>query len=90
MFTLNEYIENPDRYPMDEVYKTELWKMVSKGCREKTKDRLKSICWYGLTNLKPKGIYDRIRFDHNGTRYNAGQSYTDEIRTIRELFLEGK
>ena len=46
MFTLNQYIKEPERYPMDELYKTELWKMISDGCRQEKKDKLKSVLWY--------------------------------------------
>ena len=36
------------------------------------------------------GILERLTKEGEDWSYRAGQSYPDEIRTIREIILEGK
>lgn len=68
-------------------------KIVGHGCREKTKQRIRSILTYGRFTIKKYGIFERlIRFESpSGSRweYVAGQSYPDEIRTLRECIIKG-
>lgn len=61
---------------------------LSYRCREKTYKRLKSICLYGLHTIELCGILRRLELNADETwSYCAGQSYTDEMRTVREVVL---
>ncbi len=70
--------------------------LVGNRCRLKTKMRLRSILTYSARSLPFFGIYERLAreeyADSSGNSvyawsYTAGQSYTDEIRTLRECIL---
>lgn len=64
--------------------------IIGKGCREKTKNRLRSILTYGKSTIPAYGIFSRLYRDESGAwDYCAGQSYIDEIRTLRECILNG-
>lgn len=61
---------------------------LGKGCREKTKKRLFSVCKYGLFSVELFGILRRLSLRPDNTwSYCAGQSYTDEIRVVRNVIL---
>lgn len=61
---------------------------LGKGCREKTKKRLLSICKYGLLSVELCGILRRVNLEPDNTwSYCAGQSYPDEIRVVRNVIL---
>lgn len=62
-------------------------KIVGHGCREKTKMRLRSILTYGFSTIGDFGIYNRLHKEGDRWEYVAGQSYPDEIRTLRECIL---
>ena len=64
----------------------ELVKLIGSGCRQDTKDRLYRRL--SMLSLMPNyGIYNRVDILPIG--YCAGQSYPDEIRTVRQLILKG-
>lgn len=64
--------------------------IVGHRCRVKTVNRLRSILTYSPSLIPSYGIFDRLMKDTNGEwSYCAGQSYPDEIRTLRECILEG-
>lgn len=64
--------------------------IIGKGCREKTRNRLRSILTYAKSTIPAYGIFNRLYRDDAGAwDYCAGQSYTDEIRTLRECILNG-
>jgi hypothetical protein len=62
-------------------------RLIGKGCRHKTLVRLRSVLTYGPSTVSNYGILARLIRDKNGWEYCAGQSYTDEIRTVRECIL---
>lgn len=63
--------------------------LLSKGRRERTRNRIKSVVNYGLTSAKRYAIYDRVVFEPNGTvRYIAGQDYTAELSTVVECLTK--
>ena len=68
----------------------QLEKLIGHGCRQKTKDRLVSILKYGPSSIPHCGILERLTLEEGHWRYCAGQSYPDEIKTIRELILKGE
>lgn len=62
--------------------------LIGSGCRQKTKDRLYRRL--SAVSLMPNyGIYHRVNVYPDRVSYTAGQDYTSEIRTVRELILEG-
>jgi len=60
--------------------------LLGSGCRQKTKGKLASVARW-VPDIKNYGIYERVVFEKGGCGYIAGQSYPDEIRTVRELLL---
>lgn len=65
--------------------------IISKRCRLKTINRLRSLLTYGTSTIAYYGIFERLTKEPDNTWfYCAGQSYPDEIRTLRELILKGK
>lgn len=77
----------------------EIVAIVGHGCREKTRNRLYSMLRYGMSAMDSYGIFDRLlkepRYDsqigasplRGRWTYVAGQSYPDEIRTLRNCIL---
>lgn len=63
--------------------------IVGYRCRIKTHKRLESILKYGLHTIPCYGIFERLLKEGNTWEYVAGQSYVDEIRTLRECILKG-
>jgi len=64
--------------------------IIGDDCQQKTKDKL-SRRLQTLSLLTRHVIYSRLLFQSDGAQcqYVAGQSYSDEIRTIRQLILKG-
>lgn len=63
--------------------------IVGYRCRENTKRRLRSILTYGASTIPDYGIMGRLMFCDGRWEYVAGQSYTDEIKTVRECIIKG-
>lgn len=63
--------------------------IVGYRCRLKTFNKLKSILTYGPSTIPEYGIFSRLIKEGNAWEYVAGQSYSDEIRTLRECILKG-
>jgi hypothetical protein len=61
--------------------------LLGKGCQAQTKRRLAHKLSLPLYMYRDYGIYRRVSFDNGQAEYCAGQSYTDEVRTVRELIL---
>lgn len=75
---------------MTEKDKEEIFEILAKGTRQKTRELLAKRLDRDL-NLIPKyGILDRLIKESYGWSYCAGQSYPDEIRTVRKIVLELK
>ena len=72
---------------LTESEQSSLYILLAKGCREKTRARLSRMIELPLALWEDYGIYRRVSFDNGQAEYCAGQSYTDEIRTVRELIL---
>ena len=65
----------------------ELTAIFGKRCTAGKKGRL-YWAFRACPNMKSYGIYSRIMFERDGTiHYCAGQSYPDEIRTVRECLV---
>lgn len=63
--------------------------IVGHRCRIKTCNRLRSILTYSPSLIPTYGILDRLSKEPSGWQYFAGQSYTDEIKTVRDVILNG-
>ena len=62
---------------------------VGKGCRANTKQNLARRLRLPLSLWKDYGIYSRIIFDDKyGATYCCGQSWVDEMRTLRDCMLK--
>ena len=58
-------------------------------CRAQTYNRLRSRLKYSPSSVPTYGILERLTRDEAGRwEYCAGQSYTDEIRTVRNIILK--
>lgn len=63
--------------------------LIGHRCRIKTCNRLRSILTYSPSLVPSYGIFDRLIKEGESWSYVAGQSYTDEIKTVRECILNG-
>ena len=63
--------------------------IVGYRCRVKTCNRLRSILTYSPSLIQTYGILERLTKENGGWSYCAGQSYPDEIKTLREIILKG-
>lgn len=61
--------------------------IVGHRCRIKTIQRLRSILTYHPSSIQSFGILERLIKENGKWQYVAGQSYPDEIRTVRECIL---
>jgi len=83
-----------ERYHDDEIptYLSEeeqqsLANLIGKKCRQRTKDNIEFALDIPLSLWRNYGIYGRVMFENGEAHYVAGQSYPDEIRTVREYIL---
>lgn len=61
--------------------------IVGYRCRIRTVNRLTSILKYGPSSIGNFGILSRLVKESGRWEYIAGQSYTDEIRVVRDCIL---
>lgn len=62
--------------------------IIGYRCQVKTCNRLRSILTYSRSMIGHYGIYERLIKENGKWRYIAGQSYPDEVRTLRECILK--
>lgn len=74
-------------HELTESQKTDIVNMVGKGCRANTKERLARIIELPLSIWQKHGIYSRITLNAEGAEYICGQSWPDEMRTLRDCIL---
>jgi hypothetical protein len=65
-----------------------LLKIIGAYCQERTKGRIERALRY-VPDIPNYGIYGRVHLEDGGADYCAGQSYPDEIRTLRKCLIEG-
>ena len=70
--------------------KAEIFEIVSSRCRQKTKELLTLRLKKHLNLIPEYGILNRLIKEKHSWCYYAGQSYPDEIRTVRKIILELK
>ena len=90
--TLNDYIYDRDTLEMSESQIEDLVRLVCKRCSVKTYTRVRSNLTYSLSHIPQHGILNRLTWDASKLEWNycAGQSYPDEIRTVREIIRDLK
>ena len=81
---LNEYLTRGTVPDVDGLVS-----MIAHRCRQKTRDTLTRRLSTQVSLLGREGIYDRMTYDANGWGYCCGQSWGDEMRTIRECLIDG-
>ena len=79
----NNYKDSITEDDINQVYD-----LLAKGTRSKTRTRLMSCLTYGKGRIPTFGILERLIKEDGKWRYIAGQSYPDEIRTVRELIIK--
>lgn len=67
----------------------EIVSIVGYRTRAKTCVRLRSILTYGTHTIPSYGIFSRLIKEDGRWTYISGQSYVDEIRTLRGCILNG-
>jgi hypothetical protein len=74
---------------LTEAQQSAILDFVGKGCRANTKETLARRLRLPLSLWRDYGIYSRIMFDDKyGASYCCGQSWTDEMRTLRECMIK--
>jgi hypothetical protein len=74
-------------FSLTEAQKADIVAMVGKGCRSATKDKLARMLNLPLSIWQKHGIYSRVTLDDDGASYICGQSWPDEMRTLRDCML---
>jgi len=73
---------------LSESEQTILLTIIGKGCRANTKDKLTRRIALPLSLWTDYGIFRRVTFENGEVDYICGQSWTDEMRTLRECILD--
>ena len=72
---------------LSESERASLVEVIGARCRANTKARLARLVMMPLSLWKDYGIYRRVTFVNGEVHYICGQSWTDEMRTLRECIL---
>ena len=72
---------------LTDVQKHDLLCMVSKYCRTDTVNKLARRINLPLSLWQDAGLFSRVTVDDQGVNYICGQSWRDEMRTLRDLIL---
>lgn len=74
-------------YSLTEKQKSDIFSFVGKGCRENTKAKLSRRLDVPLSLWERFGIYSRVVLNDTGAHYICGQSWNEEMRTLRDCIL---
>lgn len=72
---------------LSESEQSSLLSIIGKGCRNSTKDKLSRRVALPLSLWTDYGIFKRVTFADGEVDYICGQSWTDEMRTLRECII---
>lgn len=75
-------------FALTEKQKADILEFIGKRCRTETKNRLERRLSLPLSLWERYGIYSRIILDDDGASYICGQSWHDEMRTLRQCVLK--
>ena len=73
---------------LSESEQISLYKLISSRCRHNTKSKIGWRLELPLPLWKDYGIYSRVVFVNGEVDYICGQSWHDEMRTLRECVLD--
>lgn len=83
----------PDsQHTLTDHQQSEILSIIGKGCRAETKARLSRRLQLPLALFPSYGIFSRLIIADDNDRapyYICGQSWTDEVQTLRKLILKG-
>lgn len=85
-YNLYNAIEN--NATLTDSQKAGLLSLVGKRCSQTTKGRLAQALTADLGEWKNFGIYRRVDLSNGEVSYICGQSWSDEMRTLRKCILE--
>lgn len=86
---MKQYNFNDNKMNLTESDIDQLVDLLTPHCRHKTKLRLRSVLTYGKGTIGNYGIFNRLIKESGQWCYVAGQSYPDEIRSVRMLIMNG-
>ena len=72
---------------LNDAQKHDLLRLVSKYCRATTTNKLARRIDLPLSLWQDAGAFSRVTVDDSGVGYICGQSWRDEMRTLRNLIL---
>jgi hypothetical protein len=78
----NNYRDQMSDDDIDQIHE-----LIAKGCQKTTRGRLLSILKYHKSSIEHAGILERLIKEDGKWRYIAGQSYTCEIKIVRDVML---
>ena len=81
---------NNQKSKLNEKDIEEIVSIIGARCQHKTLRRLRINLECSTSYIPQYGILERLIKEENGWSYCAGQSYPDEIRTVRKIILELK
>ena len=73
---------------LSEEHQQALYSLLAKGTHQKTRERLARRIELPLSLWTNYGIYSRVTFVGDGVDYICGQSWNDEMRTLRKCVLD--
>jgi hypothetical protein len=74
-------------FVLTDKQKADIFSMVGKRCRSHTKARLSRMIDLPLALWEKYGIYSRVTLEDDGASYICGQSWNDEMATLRDCIL---
>ena len=88
--TLYDFVKNGVHLTMEEA--TNFVEKFCKGMRIHNQGRIHHRLTEATATIPLKGILTRVRIsaDPDKTSYTAGQSWPDEVSTMRQLVLQGR
>ena len=67
--------------------RADILRIIGRRCRFETRERLAERLKLPLKYWERFGIYSRVTLNDSGATYICGQSWTDEMRTLRKCIL---
>lgn len=81
----NNYKDKMTQNDLDQIFE-----LLSSGLRSKNRELLRTRLNRHINLIPQYGILERLIKENGDWRYFAGQSYPDEIRTLRNIILNLK
>ena len=88
--TMKQINLNNHRDKLTEQDIDELVALLGSRCREKSLRLLRAHLTYSASAIPHYGILERVIKENGQWTYVPGQSYSDEIRTVRKIIIDLK